>query len=343
MSHPIGDAAGYFAKKKEESTKSANALGLVVPQQQSPVSASDDQLSPASPEERTARQQNSNNDHFDPRAQWQRMINKLSFNGTDDSGAHRPRFQPSSSSFQHKPKLDHDSMSDNDSNSDNEHRPIELSSMMEPRFGKQKRQQQEENDATLPTPQELKNAAAANSNNSSSSTPSADTTDDDDTALPSTKRSHANYFTRPFSSNTSLPSSPHPLTSTPPPLATTDPDQHHAASPSTPLPNQHDGGTTVTDSEPLDNEQQQQQQQQRNKIRNESEDGKARLHWGKTLDKIRLIANLQKLHVAQPSADMDASTSLVPYCSALFDPPFVALSKDTQGRRPVIEKRYQGK
>ncbi|ORZ14534.1 hypothetical protein BCR42DRAFT_329482 [Absidia repens] len=77
------------------------------------------------------------------------------------------------------------------------------------------------------------------------------------------------------------------------------------------------------------------QQQQQNNGRNEYDDGKARLQWGKTLDKIRLIANLQKPHVAHSSTDMDASTSLVPYCSALFDPPFVALSKDAQGRRPL--------
>ncbi|CAO3590630.1 unnamed protein product [Absidia cylindrospora] len=76
------------------------------------------------------------------------------------------------------------------------------------------------------------------------------------------------------------------------------------------------------------------QQQQQNNDRNEYDDRKARLQWGKTLDKIRLIANLQKPHVTHSSDDMDASTSLVPYCSALFDPPFVALSKDAQGRRP---------
>ncbi|CAO3590629.1 unnamed protein product [Absidia cylindrospora] len=140
--------------KKQDST----ALGLVVPQQHSPPESSlDDQLSPASPEGRANRQQqqDSNNEHFDPRAQWQRMINKLSFNGTDDSSSHRPHFQPPSS-VQHKSKQASNSISDNDSYSDNgDHRPIEYSSMMEPQFRKQKRLQ-DNDDATLPTPQELK-------------------------------------------------------------------------------------------------------------------------------------------------------------------------------------------
>ncbi|KAI9309557.1 hypothetical protein BJ944DRAFT_154121 [Cunninghamella echinulata] len=64
-------------------------------------------------------------------------------------------------------------------------------------------------------------------------------------------------------------------------------------------------------------------------------DGRAKLHWGKTLDKIRLIANIQKPSRPLQESDIETSASLVPYCPAMFDPPFIALSKDTHGRRPI--------
>jgi hypothetical protein len=58
-------------------------------------------------------------------------------------------------------------------------------------------------------------------------------------------------------------------------------------------------------------------------------DEKAKHRWGKTLDKVRLIANLHTLPQQQPK---DLSTqlglSLTPYYPPLFDPLFISLSKD---------------
>ncbi|KAI8361792.1 hypothetical protein EDC96DRAFT_512537 [Choanephora cucurbitarum] len=59
-----------------------------------------------------------------------------------------------------------------------------------------------------------------------------------------------------------------------------------------------------------------------------SMDGKVRSQWGKTLDKVRLITNLQTL----PHTKSDSlPSSLVPFYPALFDPVFIALSKDQHG------------
>lgn len=62
----------------------------------------------------------------------------------------------------------------------------------------------------------------------------------------------------------------------------------------------------------------------------------ARKHWGKTLDKVRLIANLHALPQKKPSdrpPQQQAAQipSLSPYYPPLFDPPFIALSKDEHG------------
>ncbi|CAO3590887.1 unnamed protein product [Absidia cylindrospora] len=199
---------------------------------------------------------------------------------------------------------------------------------MEPRFGRP-RYQQHDNDATLPTPKELE----AESNNHSHITSDTVTATDE-----GTRKDQSNYFAHPFSpvetsrsspSELSIPAPTYPGLSASSNTAQATPgsqfDHHH---------NQHnyfhqhhhpqENGENIStsDSETDDHG------------NNNLFDGRARLHWGKTLDKIRLIANLQKPHMSQQNPDTDASTSLVPFCSALFDPPFVALSKDIHGRRP---------
>ncbi|KAI8052677.1 hypothetical protein BDF21DRAFT_441216 [Thamnidium elegans] len=67
-------------------------------------------------------------------------------------------------------------------------------------------------------------------------------------------------------------------------------------------------------------------------------DEKAKKHWGKTLDKVRLIANLHTMphhpHRAQEGSS-DASAPLAPYYPPLFDPVFIALSTDQHGHRWV--------
>lgn len=72
-------------------------------------------------------------------------------------------------------------------------------------------------------------------------------------------------------------------------------------------------------------------------------DDRAKKHWGKTLDKVRLIANLHALpqHQHRPSdaSTIDlAATPLAPYYPPLFDPVFIALSKDQHGHgwAPVL-------
>lgn len=59
-------------------------------------------------------------------------------------------------------------------------------------------------------------------------------------------------------------------------------------------------------------------------------------NWGKTLDKVRLIANMHTLP-QKKSSDLERSSlfnqlpSLSPFYPPLFDPPFIALSKDEHG------------
>lgn len=80
-------------------------------------------------------------------------------------------------------------------------------------------------------------------------------------------------------------------------------------------------------------------------------DEKAKKHWGKTLDKVRLIANLQTIphrpHQTSEVSALDANaTPLAPYYPPLFDPVFIALSTDQHGHRwapvllPLINVRY---
>ncbi|KAG1436650.1 hypothetical protein G6F56_013468 [Rhizopus delemar] len=67
-------------------------------------------------------------------------------------------------------------------------------------------------------------------------------------------------------------------------------------------------------------------------VNNQEEDIEARNNWGKTLDKVRLIANLHT--IPQKSSDkmmLDPIPTLAPYCPPLFDPPFIALTKNQHG------------
>ena len=62
----------------------------------------------------------------------------------------------------------------------------------------------------------------------------------------------------------------------------------------------------------------------------------ARMHWGKTLDKIRLISNIHSLpsHPREPD-DIAPTNSLAPYFPPAFEAPFIALSTDEDGRKLV--------
>lgn len=54
----------------------------------------------------------------------------------------------------------------------------------------------------------------------------------------------------------------------------------------------------------------------------------ARNHWGKMVDKIKLISNIQTF-----SGRETVTTSIAPYFSPLFEPAFIAFTKDEYGRR----------
>lgn len=54
----------------------------------------------------------------------------------------------------------------------------------------------------------------------------------------------------------------------------------------------------------------------------------ARNHWGKMVDKIKLISNIQTF-----SGREAVTTSIAPYYSPLFEPAFIAFTKDEYGRR----------
>lgn len=60
------------------------------------------------------------------------------------------------------------------------------------------------------------------------------------------------------------------------------------------------------------------------------EKGKAKKHWGATLDKVRLIANLHTLP-RQQKVGTQMTSSVAPYYPPLFDPLFIAMSKDNHG------------
>ena len=63
------------------------------------------------------------------------------------------------------------------------------------------------------------------------------------------------------------------------------------------------------------------------------DDVRAKKHWGKTLDKVRLIANLHTLpHQPKPVTEITSTTSLAPYYPPLFDPVFISISKDPHGQ-----------
>lgn len=67
----------------------------------------------------------------------------------------------------------------------------------------------------------------------------------------------------------------------------------------------------------------------------------ARMQWSKTLDKIRLISNIQHLpSKPSPPAPHEPSNSLAPYFQPAFEAPFISLSRDEHGRKLVssIEK-----
>lgn len=69
------------------------------------------------------------------------------------------------------------------------------------------------------------------------------------------------------------------------------------------------------------------------------ENGQARHHWGKTLDKIRLIANLHSLPQHSSHVSASATNSLAPFYPPAFEPMFIALSTDEYGRR-LVTTRY---
>ncbi|ORX49426.1 phospholipase D/nuclease [Hesseltinella vesiculosa] len=63
-------------------------------------------------------------------------------------------------------------------------------------------------------------------------------------------------------------------------------------------------------------------------------DMRARMHWGKTMDKIRLISNLKKPTPRHTSTVTDAASMLAPFCQALYEPLSIATIKDAHGRKP---------
>ncbi|KAI9490490.1 hypothetical protein BDB00DRAFT_837407 [Zychaea mexicana] len=68
--------------------------------------------------------------------------------------------------------------------------------------------------------------------------------------------------------------------------------------------------------------------------------GGARDQWGKTVDKIKMIANIQTVPEQGRDVDMSPSlkTSLAPFYPPVFEPSFIALSRDEYGRKlpPII-------
>lgn len=57
--------------------------------------------------------------------------------------------------------------------------------------------------------------------------------------------------------------------------------------------------------------------------------------WSKTIDRIKLVANLQTFHERAGGSIPSEDTSLAPYYPPLFEPSFISLSVDEYGRKLV--------
>ncbi|CEP13648.1 hypothetical protein [Parasitella parasitica] len=321
MSNPIADTAEYFADK--ERTKNTKPNLRIFPSQEQQASPGrlnvQDLLSPESPLSRRPQASHHSISDFDPKAQWQKVLKKLpnvggkSDNDDDDDGGN------SSSS------------SDGDQGAGRLN-VYEMSRFKRPyRRHKRKQQQQQqvssEQDDLLPDTNDIDKEGEYNV---------------DPPASEEQVAKEDNYFADPFSSGSSGDVSNKSTAETQVTPTALDAvlgakqqkkakkkqkqkqDPSSSSSSSSNNSSSNSNGSSNLDNSPTT------ATSQTAATPTSPDGGKAKKHWGKTLDKVRLIANMQTLPQQSKTA-VGSTSSLAPYYPPLFDPVFIALSKDQHG------------
>lgn len=260
MSNPIADTAEYFSDQELKKKHNINSKpNLRIFPSQNLTSAPEDLLSPESPESR--RPQIKQQNEFDPKLQWQRVLKRLPINH---------HYEDSNSS----------SSSSSSDVSDNEQPNSYEMQAKKPYFN--------EEDNNLPDADDIEERNDERLNT------------DDDNIKRNDNDDDKNFFQHPF-------------------------DEQQQTQPQQDIVSPEDPSSTTSMFPTVDAAAAEQEQKEK---------GKARKHWGTTLDKVRLIANLHTLprHSKQ---NTQMTSSLAPYYPPLFDPVFIALSKDNHGHRWV--------
>jgi hypothetical protein len=293
MSNPIADTAKYFAEKGNNPQPN-----LRIFPSQDPQSSPHDLLSPESPESRRRPHIPSHNlSDFDPKLQWQKVLKRL-------------------------PNKHKSTQEESDSSDDAQSTGEESSFRMRRRQRKQPYYDDE--DDFLPDINDLYKQEE---------TDQSDIILQPEPTLPlpqSEQQKPENYFVNPFKSDSTgissdgtskttaetilehvpAPSSSKKLQKKKNKQTKEGADHEHMVSSDGSSDNDNDRTPTATSTT--------------------EGKGRAKKHWGKTLDKVRLIANLHTLP-HQTKATVISTCSLAPYYPPLFDPVFIALSKDQHG------------
>jgi hypothetical protein len=302
MSNPIADTAEYFSEKRNNSKPNLR----IFPSQDLQSSSPHDLISPESPESRRRPHIPSHMSDFDPKLQWQKVLKRLP----------------------NRHENTQESDSDHSSNND-EAQPTGQDSYRMRRRSKKQQPYYDDRDDVLPDTEDL---------NQQEETDQSDIMP----AMPQPEQPKLeNYFVNPFQSSSTGTNSSDDISKT---TADTSvkPDN---LEPSTSkklkkkkkkqikegADHEHMVSSSTSDSS-SDNDSQHTPTAATATTTTMNEGmGRARKHWGKTLDKVRLIANLHTLP-HQPKKIVHSTPSLAPYYPPLFDPVFIALSKDQHGR-----------
>lgn len=335
MSNPIADTAEYFADK--ERIKNSKPNLRIFPsqdQQASPTTTANPQdlLSPESPESRRPpAPQHSNLSDFDPKAQWQKVLKRLPNRHAGKSDQEGSSLSSSSSSSD-----------DDTAEYGSQHDVYEMNRFGRPyrqkkRKNKYQQQQYDDQDDILPDANDISKQGENHVEPPSEEEPQAQ---DDD-----------NYFVNPFegsSGDVSHKSTPDTaITPTMEDVMEKKQEkklkkklkqQQGAGSSSS----RHSSSSSSSDSDGADQDNSPINPSVTTPPTSPSDGGRAKKHWGKTLDKVRLIANLHTLP-QQTKAAVNSTSSLAPYYPPLFDPVFIALSKDQHGHPWVSKHTYKSK
>jgi len=310
MSNPIADTAEYFADKERIKNSKPNLRIFPSQEQQaSPTTGNlQDLLSPESPESRRPPPPQHNNlSDFDPKAQWQKVLKRLPNRhvGKNDQD------ESSSSSSDDDAAAEYGSQDD----------VYEMNRFGRPYRQKKKKnkyqnQQYDDQDDILPDANDISKGGENHVEPPAEDEPQGK----DD-----------NYFVNPFESSSSGNVSNKSTPATPITPTLEDVMQQKK------LKKKQKQGSSSSSSSSSGNDTHDSANEDNSPI-NQSvttppispDGGRAKKHWGKTLDKVRLIANLHTLP-QQSKAAVNSTSSLAPYYPPLFDPVFIALSKDQHG------------